>query len=223
LLNVGERQRPELTWPTPLYFEGLELHGSWRVKPGAARVGERMMYITQDDHNALHLYWRLDDHNLEDGGQLRLNDGALITSHITGPDTGPGQKGRSKIEVVDWDGDGKLDLILGTAKRGSIPEPNSGLPWRRLRRGERSLQVVFLRNVGSNAAPAYEYPRQFQFQGEDVYLGAHANSPVACRLGEPDSGPHLLIGAESGRIVFFRHSDLSFYEPTDDEIRSTTP
>ena len=212
LLNVGSKNNPRLTWPTPLYLEGLELHGVWRVKPGVATVEGRTMYVIQDDGDAFHLYWRVDDFNVKDGGHLHLQDGRTITSYITGPGTRPGQKGRCKIQVVDWDGDGKLDLVVGTVKHASIPVPNTGLPWFRLSRGERSLQVVFLRNTGTNTAPVYEYPRQFQFRGEDVYFGAHSNSPTVCDLGDTSGGPNLLLGVESGRIIYFEHRDLTLRE-----------
>ena len=122
------------------------------------------------------------------------------------------QPGYHGIQVVDWDGDGRLDLVVGTAKHASIPVPNTGLPWFRLSRGERSLQVVFLRNVGTNTVPVYEYPRQFQFRGEDVYFGAHSNSPAVCNLGDTSGGPNLLLGVESGRIIFFEHRDLTLRE-----------
>jgi len=206
-LNIGTRTEPRLTSARPLYFDGLELHGTWRVKPAVARMEGRMAYIMQDDANALHRYWRLDDSNLADGGLLRMEDGSIITSHIA--DAGPGQKGRGKIALADWDGDGRLDLIIGTAKRGSIPEPQAGLPWSLRRVGVECLQVLLLRNVGSNAEPRYQQPRLFQFRGKDIYLGAHSNAPEPCQLSTVSGGPNLLIGMESGRIYFFEHKDLT--------------
>lgn len=211
-LNVGSRTQPKLAAARPLYHDGLELHGVWRVRPGVARMDGRMAYVIQDDENALRIFWRIDDYNVEDGGRLKLTDGRIITSHITGKDTGPGQSGRGKIEIVDWDRDGKLDLLVGCAKRGSFPEPDTGLPWAR-RRETPSLQVVFFRNVGTNAAPTYEYPRQLQFRGKDTYHGAHANSPAACTFGHIEGGrPNLLIGMECGRLFFYAHDDITFVD-----------
>lgn len=210
-LNIGAPGNPRLAAARPLYADGLELHGTWRVKPGVERIDGRMAYVIQDDANALHRYWRLDDQNLSDAGPLRMEDGSLITSHSAGG--GPGQKGRGKIAIVDWDGDGRVDLLVGTAKRGSIPEPQAGLPWSRRRNGEEFLQVVLLRNCGSNAVPKYEQPRLFQFQGKDIYLGAHSNAPAPCRFGAASGGPNLLIGMESGRIYFFSHADLTLRNP----------
>lgn len=214
-MNVGTKTEPKLSEPRPIYLDGLDLHGQWRTRPAVAKMGRRMAYITQDDAGALRRYWRIDDTNVEDAGPLTLTTGASITVHIT-PGAGPGQKGRPKLELVDWDGDGALDLFVGTAKRGSLPEPERGLPWLRRKGsgpGVINLQVVYLRNAGTNEAPAFEYPRQLQFRGKDIYLGAHANSPEACTFGEMGKLPNLLIGMESGRIYFFHHDDVTFYEP----------
>ncbi len=209
-INAGTRSAPQLGASHPLCCDGLELHGTWRVRPGVANINGRMAYVAQDDANALHLYWRIDDVNLEDGGALIMEDGTAITSHTPEGTGGPGQRGRSKIEVSDWDGDGLLDLLIGTVKRGCIPNPQSGLPWTLRQNKEKGLQVLFLRNSGSNAAPRYQQPKLFQFRGKDLYLGAHSNAPKVCPFGDPADGPHLLVGAEDGRIYFFARKDLTF-------------
>jgi hypothetical protein len=209
-INVGTRTAPRLAAPRSLYCDGLELHGVWRVRPGVARIGGRTAYVIQDDANALHLYWRLDDVNLEDGGVLRLEDGKAITSHTPEKTGGPGQRGRSKIEIVDWDGDGALDLLVGTVKRGCLPSPESGLPYTLRQNTGKGLQVLFFRNVGTDAAPRYAFPKLFQFRGQDLYLGGHSNAPESCPFGDTPSGPNLLVGAEDGRLYFFDRADLTF-------------
>jgi len=209
-LNVGTRTAPRLAAGRPLYCDGLELHGAWRVRPGVARIDGRMAYIMQDDADALHLYWRIDDVNLEDGGTLRMEDGSPITSHAPAKSDSPGQHGRSKIEVADWDGDGVLDLLVGTTRHGCIPNPKRGLPWTLRLTKSNGLQVLFLRNVGSNAAPRYQMPTLFQFKGSDLYLGGHSNAPKLCPFGDTSKGPNLIVGAEDGRIYFFEHNDLTF-------------
>ncbi len=209
-LNIGARAAPALAAGRTLYCDGLELHGVWRVRPGVARINGRLAYVMQDDANALHLYWRLDDLNVEDGGPLRLEDGSTITSHAPEKTGGPGQRGRSKIEVVDWDGDGALDLLVGTVKRGCLPNPEHGLPWSLRQNTGKGLQVLFFRNAGTDAVPRYAKPKLFQFKGQDLYLGAHSNAPEACPFGDTSQGPNLLVGAEDGRIYFFKHGDLTF-------------
>lgn len=209
-LNVGTRTSPKLAAGLTLYCDGLELHGVWRVRPGVARIGGRMAYIMQDDANALHLYWRLDDANVEEGGALRMVDGSPITSHTPEKIGGPGQRGRSKIEITDWDGDGVLDLLVGTVKRGCLPNPEHGLPYTLRKDAGPGLQVLFFRNEATDAAPRYARPRLFQFKGQDLYLGGHSNAPETCPFGDTSKGPNLLVGAEDGRIYFFRHEDLTF-------------
>lgn len=210
LLNTGTRDAPRFAAAAPLHCDGLDLHGTWRVRPGVARIVGRMVCIIQDDANALHLYRRIDDRNVEDGGRLLMEDGAPITSHRPEGAEGPGQRGRAKIEIADWDGDGTLDLLIGTIKRASIPDPQTGLPWSLRGSGGKGLQVLFLRNAGTDAAPRYQKPRIFQFKGKDLYLGAHSNAPEICPFGDTSRGPNLLVGAEDGRVYFFAHDDLTF-------------
>jgi hypothetical protein len=93
-------------------------------------------------------------------GLLRLNDGAY------------GRGGRRTFCIVDWDGDGKLDLLLNSA-------PN----------------VNFFRGLGKNAAG------QWAFRDEGPVsthvLAGHATKPTVGDWNK-DGVPDLLIGAEDG-------------------------
>ncbi len=133
-LNVGTRTEPRLDAAHILIEQGIHLAGMWRTRPGVADMGGRMAYVMQDDRGALARYWRVDDVHVESDGPLRLASGQPITLHVDGE--GPGQKGRPKIDLTDWDNDGILDLFIGTAKRGAIPNPQ-GLPWSRNDKGQR--------------------------------------------------------------------------------------
>lgn len=53
-----------------LMLDGLVLHGTWRNGPAAAPIDGRMALVTSDEQDEAHLYYRIDDHNLEDGGKL---------------------------------------------------------------------------------------------------------------------------------------------------------
>lgn len=204
-LNRGTPGAPKLERPNPLYLRGLELHGTWRVRPGVAKLGDRMAYVALDDQDEFHLYWQIDRHNLEDGGKLRLEDGSTIRANFLSA----GGTGRLKFTLADWDRDGKTDLLVGTPRHGSVPNPESGLPQSQ---GLKGASVLFLKNVGSDAAPVFGFPVMMQFKGKPLYLGQHECSAAVWDVGQPD-GPDLLVGAETGRVLFYRRSDLGWSPP----------
>jgi len=93
-------------------------------------------------------------------GLLRLNDGVY------------GRGGRRTFCTVDWDGDGKIDILMNSS-------PN----------------VNFFRNLGKNAAG------QWAFRDEGPVsthvLAGHATKPTVLRTAGV-AGVTLLIGAEDG-------------------------
>src|SRR5690606_18982875 len=136
-LNAGSKTNPSLLSESPIYLDGLELHGTWRTRPGAGMLAGRMAYITQDAQDQFHLYWQMDTYNVVDGGKLRLEDVSFIDgTHFPNG----GGSGRNIILLVDWDGDGVKDLLIGTPRNGSIPEKGSGMPFYH---GNNGAAVVF--------------------------------------------------------------------------------
>ena len=208
MLNEGTSTEPRLAAPVPIMVDNLELYGTWRVRPAIAKAGDVNVMVIMDDDNALHLYRQIDEYNVEDAGKLRLEDGRQITGHN---DAGErlGQWGRGKLRFTDWNGDGKLDLIVGSIKRSSYPSPDRGLPYSRFRKKEFGLQVMLFENVGTNEKMVFKEPVQFQVDGKDVYLGAHSNAPEPCMLGDVTDGPNLLVGCESGKYFFFDRRHLT--------------
>src|SRR5690606_13007154 len=101
-----------------------DLHGTWRVQPAVGRLDGRMAYVILDDEDEFRLFWRIDDWNVEDGGKLRLTDGSTIRGNFLAA----GGTGRLKLVLADWDGDGIQDLLVGTPRHGSVPNPETGLP-----------------------------------------------------------------------------------------------
>lgn len=200
-LNVGTRRNPELAAGVPLYLDGLELHGTWRVKPGVAPMAGRMAYVALDDQDEFHLYWQLDPYNVEDGGKLRLESGAVIGANFLKS----GGTGRLKLSLVDWDGDGRTDLLVGTPRHGSVPEPDKGLPQAL---GLPGGAVLLLRNTGSDAAPVFAWPEGLHVEGEPVFFGQHACSPSVAAFEPGKKG--LVVGVETGRFLYFAPEDISF-------------
>ena len=213
-LNEGTSKQPRLTSPAVVRHDGMELHGTWRVRPAIADIEGRTYMMIMDDDNALHLYRRLDNTNVEDMGIVHLEDGGQITGHNM-PESGRGQPGRGKLRLYDWDGDGDLDLFVGSIKRSSYPSPENGLPYNRHLKKQSGLQVMYFENVGKDKygkAPLgmFAWPKQLQIDGRDVYLGAHSNAPEPCLLGDTSHGANIIVGCEQGRYIFFERSHITY-------------
>lgn len=202
-LNIGEKGRPVLDSESPLYLDGLEFHGTWRTRPGVARLGERMAYITQDEDDEFHLYWQIDTYNLEDGGKLKLTDGSFIGGSYFGKGGGTG---RNKILIIDWDDDGVKDLLVGTPRYGTIPNKQIGLPFNA---GDKGAAVLFLRNAGTNNEPVYDFPKMIKYLGKTIHFGQHSCAPTVGNLKTKD-GLDLIVGDQKGRFYFFERKDLSW-------------
>lgn len=201
-LNIGDSGRPEFDFPEPIYCEGLELHGTWRVQPGVNMLDERMAYVILDDDNEFHIYWQIDAFNVEDGGKLFLEDG----STIGGAYLSAGGTGRLKIVLEDWDLDGKTDMLVGTTRHSSIPDPVNGLPQSKGRKG---ATVLFMKNVGTNSRLVFAFPQVMRFNENTIHLGQHACSPEVWDYGQ-SGGPDMLLGEQDGKIRFYRRSDLTW-------------
>ena len=204
-INRGQKTKPVLDFGKPLYLDGLDLHGTWRCKPAVAQLDGRMAYVTLDDDDELHLYWQLDIYNLEDGGKLKLDDGSNICANFLKA----GGTGRLKMNLVDWDMDGKLDMIIGTPRHASVPNPKTGLPWSvRKEKPNAGAAVLFMKNVGPGKVPVLQFPKLLKFKGKEIFLGQHSCGPTPADFGNPQR-PDLVVGTETGRFIFYKHEDLS--------------
>ncbi len=203
-VNRGTKKAPSLEPAQPIYCDGLDLHGMWRVRPGVARLGERNALVLVDGEDHFHLYRQIDDINVDDGGKLRLTDGALIAAS-----SGPGGlTGRCKLDFFDWDEDGLLDLVIGTCRSNAIPNRETGYPRPTL--GSSPLAtVLFMRNAGTNQQPVFEHPVPFVHATMGIVQagGAHESGAVGTRLG--GDAPNLLVGNEAGRLFLLRRAQLA--------------
>lgn len=204
-LNRGTPKEPRLDPAHPLYCDGIDLRGMWRVRPAVAKIGNAMVLALLDGEDRFHLYRRIDDYNVEDAGNLRMNDGSPI-----GANGGPaGQSGRCKLDFFDWNQDGVFDLVIGTGRVNSIPNREKGLPMPAI--GKKTLGTPLLMlNTGSNEKPAFAMPVPFRDQAGKIIQpgGAHETGAVGTMLG--GNGPNLLICNEAGRLFLLPGTKLKF-------------
>ncbi len=201
--NIGTKTNPKLDREHTLYLDGMDMYGTWRTRPGVAKIGDRMAYITTDKDDEFHLYWQLDKYNLEDGGKLKIGD-----INIRGNKLGGGTVGRGKFEIVDWDGDGVRDLLVGTYGKQSIPDTTTGLPVNM--KPKRGSTVLFLKNIGTDVKPHYEYPKVLKFKGQNISLGGHEIGVSAAKIGSSANRLNLVVGIETGVFIFYDRKDLSW-------------
>lgn len=105
------------------------------------------------------------------GGLLRLNAGRA------------GKSGRRKLAVVDWDGDGRLDVLVNSASVNWLR--NAG----ETRDSQDLLESVTLVDKGPLT---------------DEVLAGHTTSPTTVDWDE-DGIPDLLIGAEDGFLYYVKN------------------
>ncbi len=205
--NKGDRRSENFRARKPLYCNGVDLHGAWRQRPGVAKLSNgKVGYVILDDDNQLRMYWKMDSRNLEDRGKLKLVDGSPIGSY----EVRSGETGRLKFMLADVDGDGKTDILVGAIASCAMPEPKRGIP-RNLKGDARKTGVLWLKNVGDDDNPVFEYPRlmrmkQHKQQGLFTSFGWHSCSASVADFGGRQKG--ILVGSEEGEIYFFRFSDI---------------
>ena len=94
-----------------------------------------------------------------------------------------GGSGRVKLAMVDWDGDGRLDLLVNS----------ENATW--YRNCETRDGRVVLKRIGNLATRN---------------VAGHTSSPAVCDFNR-DGKPDLLLGSENGRIYHIRHEDCISY------------
>jgi hypothetical protein len=203
-INRGTKLNPLLENACSLYCDGLELHGMWRSRAAVGLFGGRMAMAVVDGDDQFHIYWRIDDFNVEDGGKLLLSDGSPI---ITSAEPAGGT-GRCKLDFFDFDGDGKLDLIIGNGRRSAIPNKETGYPLPVL--GTKTLGTpLFMKNVGTDNNPVFAHPSPFYLNGVGLLQpgGSHESGAVGTSLGGGNQR-NLLVGNEVGRLYLLQGNQL---------------
>ena len=129
---------------------------------------------------------------LHPGEKLRYEDGETIKTHGVYTEGGGDGRGRTKINVVDWDGDGVLDLLLGVG-------PQHGSPYRR------QLRPLTPRTSAPTRAPCSGGPKSScgttkASRWSSVRHGVHP-APVDW---DGDGKYELVAGADQGRVWYWK-------------------
>ena len=193
--NVGTRRQPRLTAAQPVEVEwtgaqptlawgwlrpeGRGLLTQWRTTPVAVDFNhDGLTDLVMLDHEGYLAFFerRESDGKLvllppqrifcdEQGKPLRLNAGEA------------GKSGRRKLCIVDWDGDGKLDVMVN------------------------SQNANWLRQVAAHDGKYF-----FKDMGNvgDRNIEGHDTSPTPVDW-DGDGVPDLLIGAEDGHLYFLKN------------------
>ncbi len=178
-LPFWTRERPPVWywWQT----EAANLQTQWRTTPLATDFdGDGQLdLVILDQEGYLTCQSRASEETRifvdEDGELVRLNARSA------------GRSGRVKLDVVDWDGDGRLDLLVNSENAA----------WYR-NVADRDGKVV-LKKIGNLARRN---------------VSSHTTSPTACDF-DRDGKPDLVLGAENGLLYFIKHDDCIRYAADD--------
>ena len=169
----GKPPKPEWNWWDPL---GKELVTQWRTTPVIVDWNhDSLSDLVMLDHEG---YLALFERHRRDG-RLRLMPGKRIfvdetTMPIRLKARKAGGSGRRKLCVVDWDSDGRLDVLVSSVNANWLRQI-----------GQREGQVV-LKDMGLL---------------NDRNVGGHSCTPTVVDWNR-DGIPELLIGAEDGRFYY---------------------
>ncbi|MBI2481697.1 MAG: VCBS repeat-containing protein, partial [Planctomycetia bacterium] len=152
----------------------------WRTTPVVIDLDlDGLNDLVMLDHEGFLSFFR----RSRDGDELRLAPGQRIFRDSTGQPLRlnaeqAGRSGRRKLCFADWDGDGRLDLLVN------------------------STSINFLRNISTK-----ESPWTFQDEGlvDDTRLAGHTTSPTIVDWNH-DGRPDLVIGAEDGHLYYRSNS-----------------
>lgn len=168
----GTPPRPAWNWWNP---EPEELVVQWRTRPLVLDLNkDGLNDLVVIDHEGYLSYFQrfMSDEGLvlmpgerifyeDQGNLLQLNTNKA------------GGSGRRKIDLVDWDGDGDLDLLAN------------------------SVNAELYRNIGKDG----EFIFQLEGKLSSVLLGGHSTSPTTVDWNK-DGNPDLLMGAEDGFFYY---------------------
>jgi dienelactone hydrolase len=189
--NEGTRLRPRLGGPRRVVLEDGSSDFATHSVGLADFTGNGLLdMIAMRNDGQLCLYKRYRSprgRQIAHGEPLRREDGGVMSWQYLWemPET----SGDDFFCPCDWTGDGRLDLIIGSA-----------------------YAMFFYENVGSNEEPVFREPVKLNRWGEEIRHSRHNLKPCAVdwdNLGRTD----LLVGGESGWFYLFRQPSLRDERP----------
>lgn len=174
--------KPSWNWWDP---EPYELVSQWRSMPFVIDLNEDGLVdlVMLDSEGYLAFYEKQENGMVKPGERIFLNqsNGALRLSSGT-----QGSSGRLNFTMVDWDGDGKLDIVR-----------NDG------------TSVSWLRNIGEEDTP-WKFANEVNLHPRKIT--SHTPCPTVCDWNK-DGVPDLIVGAEDGHFYYFVNKTAQYVEP----------
>ncbi len=182
----GSPPQPAWNWWKP---QGKQLATQWRTTPVVVDLdGDALNDLVMLDHEGYLVFFQRER---DDSGQLKLKPGHRLFTDANGRplrlnNRDAGGSGRRKLCLADWDGDGKIDILLN------------------------SSNVELWRNVSTK-----QHAWAFQNQGNmhAKRLAGHTTSPTVVDWNR-DGKPELLVGAEDGRLYYMAHRKVGMSKQT---------
>ncbi|MGI9474691.1 MAG: exo-alpha-sialidase [Rubripirellula sp.] len=179
-------------FPPPWYWwreDSSEAISQWRTTPVAIDFDgdDALDLVALDQHGFLTLRRKAGPASRifvdENNRPLQLNPKSC------------GGSGRMKLAVVDWDGDGRLDVLVNS----------ENATW--YRNCVDRDDTVVLKRIGNLAKRN---------------VAGHTSSPAVCDF-DKDGKPDLIVGAENGRIYHIKHDDCIAYDTAQLEAHPPEP
>ena len=201
--NIGTPSEAIFDQGQRLYLDGDVLHNPWRVMPALFQLeGEdftRMISKEADGTFYLYTNGKADLLTFSKQGPLLMESG----QHVT--DNG---YGLTRMATVDWHGDGRHDLILGTHGHRLVVEGDR-YHLETVGGGGEGAGLIRFENIGTNSVPLYKLPQEVKVGGEVLRRGmGHAVNPSFTNWFG-DVGNDLVLGTEDGRVYLYRRQLLS--------------
>ena len=175
--NTGTRAQPVLARGREVRCQGDPHEFSWRSKVSVGDLdgdGKAEFVVTSHQDNIFYMY--LPQERQEDPTVLEVSRGPALTLEDGEPVKGwygtQNNNGDNHSQLVDWDGDGDLDLINGSL-------------W----------AVWYYENVGSPTKPLFQARGRFKAGGEVIHTFNHAGSFDAADWSG-DGRMDLVMGTE---------------------------